>query len=321
MEEEKEQGAFLDPVTVVSDSGKGSRGNSEEGMHNVTSQEARSTGSDKFDLVWQRVRERLKIELGPQRFQYWVDPLRLMSAENGRVVVACTSRFERDKVVESHGERIATMIAEIAPEFSEVDFVVDMRPRAVAPVAVSSRSMTIESLGEPLEEPVLVSGSTPLNPGYTFESFVVGRSNQIAFQEAKRVAESDRPVANPVFFFGPTGLGKSHLMHAIARQKLQRNPELRVLLISAENFMRLFITAIKANDTLAFKNQVRNVDVLIVDDLHFILGKEATQEELFAALDWLGDHNKQIILSADRSPSLFESIHKIHNVAKLLMSN
>lgn len=274
----------------------------------MASSESKNTNNDNFDPIWQRVRERLKIELGAQRFQYWIDPLRPASAENGRVVIACTSRFERDKVVESHGERIANMIAEIAPEFGEVDFVVDLKPRSVPAAVVSSRMMTLDSLGAPAVEPVLVQGSTPLNPAYTFENFVTGRSNQIAYQEAKRVAESDLPVANPVFFFGPTGLGKSHLMHAIARQKLQRNPNLRVLLIPAETFMRLFITALRANDTLAFKNQVRNVDVLIVDDLHFILGKEATQEELFAALDWLSDNQKQIIVSADRSPSLFESV-------------
>ncbi len=273
----------------------------------MASPESKNTSNDKFDPIWQRVRERLKIELGAQRFQYWIDPLRPASAENGRVVIACTSRFERDKVVESHGERIANMIAEIAPEFGVVDFVVDLKPRSV-PAAVSSRAMIMESLGAPAVEPVLVQGSTPLNPAYTFENFVTGRSNQIAYQEAKRVAESDLPVANPVFFFGPTGLGKSHLMHAIARQKLQRNPNLRVLLIPAETFMRQFLTALRANDMLAFKNQVRNVDVLIVDDLHFILGKEATQEELFAALDWLSDNQKQIIISADRSPSLFESV-------------
>ncbi len=241
----------------------------------MASPESKNTSNDKFDPIWQRVRERLKIELGAQRFQYWIDPLRPASAENGRVVIACTSRFERDKVVESHGERIANMIAEIAPEFGVVDFVVDLKPRSV-PAAVSSRAMIMESLGAPAVEPVLVQGSTPLNPAYTFENFVTGRSNQIAYQEAKRVAESDLPVANPVFFFGPTGLGKSHLMHAIARQKLQRNPNLRVLLIPAETFMRQFLTALRANDMLAFKNQVRNVDVLIVDDLHFILGKEGS---------------------------------------------
>ncbi len=272
----------------------------------MTSQETKAVVADQMELVWQRVRERLKIELGAQRFQYWIDPLRLVAVEDGRVVIACNSRFERDKIVESHGERIANMIAEMVPAFGAVEFVVDMRPRTAVPAALAaSRAAPAEPVA--LEMP-LVEGSSPLNPAYTFESFVIGRTNQIAFHEARRVAESDVPVANPLFFFGPTGLGKSHLMHAIARQKLLRNPSLRVMMISAENFMRLFITAIKANDTLAFKNQVRNVDVLLIDDLHFIIGKEATQEELFAALDWLGDQQKQIILSADRSPSLFENI-------------
>ena len=310
MEREDEDEGSVESVGEASPNAEvDPRGKLEQGKQDVTSQETKNTGGEQFDLVWQRVRERLKIELGPQRFQYWIDPLRPTSAEGGRVVIACTSRFERDKVVESHGERIANMIAEIAPEFAEVDFVVDVKPRAVS-VAISSQLRVGGHEGQthvPFD-PVLAEGSSPLNPLYAFESFVTGRSNQIAFQEARRVAESDVPIANPIFFFGPTGLGKTHLMHAIARQKLLRNPNLRILLISAENFMRLFITAIKANDTLAFKNQVRNVDVLIVDDLHFILGKEATQEELFAAFDWLSDHQKQIILSADRSPSLFESL-------------
>ena len=167
---------------------------------------------------------------------------------------------------------------------------------------------TLESLAAPITEPVLVQGSTPLNRSYTFDNFVTGKSNQIAFQESKRTADADQPVSNPLFLYGPTGLGKTHLMHAIAWRKLQQNPSLRVLLITAETFMRLFVTALKANDTLSFKSQMRNVDLLLVDDLHFVLGKEATQEELLAALDWLSDNQKQIILSADRSPSLFENI-------------
>lgn len=279
-----------------------------EGNHEVTSQEAKANDNEKFDSVWARVRERLKLELGAQRFQYWVEPLRVLSAEEGRVVIACTSRFERDKVVEGYGERIANLIAELAPEFGAVDFVVDSRPRVVQPAAVSSRATTLDSLGAPPVEPTLVTGSIPLNRSYSFDSFITGRSNQIALQEAKRTADSDLPVNNPLFFYGSTGLGKTHLMHAIAWRKLQRNPNLRVLFITAETFMRMFVTALKSNDTLAFKNQMRNVDLLLVDDLHFILGKEATQEELLAALDWLSDNQKQIILSADRSPSLFENI-------------
>lgn len=273
----------------------------------MTSQEVKNTG-EKFDVIWQRVRERLKHELGAQRFQYWVEPLRIVSAEADRVVIACNSRFERDKVVESHGERIANLIAEMAPGFGAVDFVVETKPRIVSAAAVSSRSTTLDSLGAVPVDPTLVTGSTPLNRNSTFDNFIVGRSNQVAFQEAKRTADSEVPVSNPLFLYGSTGLGKTHLMHAIAWRKLQQNPNLRVLLITAETFMRMFVTALKANDTLSFKNEMRNVDLLLIDDLHFIVGKDATQEELFAALDWLSDNQKQIVLSADRSPSLFENI-------------
>ncbi len=275
----------------------------------MTSHEATPMGNDNFEQIWGRVRELLKIELGAQRFQYWVDPLRILSADSGRVVIACTSRFERDKVVESHGERIANMISDLAPGFGAVDFVVETRPRVVVQnAAASARATTLDSLAAPLSEPVLVQGSTPLNRNYTFDNFVTGKSNHVAFQEAKRTADAEQPVNNPLFLYGSTGLGKTHLMHAIAWRKLQQNPNLRVLLITAETFMRLFVTALKANDTISFKNQMRNVDLLLVDDLHFVLGKEATQEELLAALDWLSDNQKQIILSADRSPSLFENI-------------
>lgn len=274
----------------------------------MTAKQATPKISETFEQAWQRVREVLRIELGPQRFQYWIEPLRIAAAEGGRAVIACTSHFERDKIFESHGERITKIITDTAPEFTTVEFVVDVRPRVVAPAAVSNRSTTLDSLGAPPVEPVLVPGSIPLNRKYMFENFIPGRSNQVALQEAKRTADSEQPLNNPLFFYGPTGLGKTHLLHSIAWRKLQQNPSMRVLLVTAETFMRMFVTALKANDTLSFKAQMRNVDLLLVDDLHFILGKEATQEELLAALDWLSDHQKQIILSADRSPSLFENI-------------
>ncbi len=272
----------------------------------MTSQEAKTVG-EKIEAIWARVCERMKIELGA-RYQYWVAPLRVLSAEGDRVVIACPSRFDRDKVVESHGDRILALIQELDASFVHVDFVVDSRPRSVQAQAVSARATTIDSLGATPVEPVLVTGSIPLNKTFTFETYVTGKSNQIAFNEAKRTADADLPIANPLFLFGPTGLGKTHLMHAIAWRKMARNPNLRVLFITAETFMRLFVTALKANDTVSFKNLVRNVDLLLVDDLHFILGKEATQEELLAAFDWLSDNQKQIVVSADRSPSLFEGL-------------
>jgi chromosomal replication initiator protein len=260
----------------------------------VTSQEAK-TSVEKMEAIWLRVCERLKIELGA-RYQYWVAPLKVLSADGDRVVVACPSRFDRDKVVEGHGDRILALIQEFDASVMHVDFVVDSRPRAVQPqAAVSARATTIDSLGAPPAEPVLVAGSIPLNKTFTFETYVTGKSNQIAFNEAKRTADADLPVANPLFLFGPTGLGKTHLMHAIAWRKLQRNPNLRVLFITAETFMRLFVTALKAKDTLSFKNQVRDVDLLLVDDLLLVVGQPIERGEQFFLRHLFAQDEVQIV--------------------------
>jgi chromosomal replication initiator protein len=265
-------------------------------------------GEGRFEQIWNRVRDRLRADIGLQRFTYWIEPLRIVSASETRVVIACSSRFERDKVVESHGDKIAQLIAEMAPNLGAVEFIVETRPKAVTLTAVPQAPRPVEAT--PAAEVKLVEGSIPLNRSCTFAGFVTGRSNQVAFNEAKRAAEAEIPQGNPLFFFGGTGLGKSHLMHAIAWKVLEKDPTKRVLFITAETFMRRFVTAIKGNATLEFKDLLRNVDLLLVDDVHFILSKEgtATQEEFFHTFDALVDANKQIVLSADRSPSLFDKI-------------
>ncbi len=264
-------------------------------------------GEGKFENIWSRVRDRLKADIGTQRFTYWIDPLRVISASETRVIIACSSRFERDKVVESHGERIAHLIAEMAPGLGAVEFVVETRPKPVA-VAPNQAARITADASPSAAEPLMVQGSIPLSRACTFANFVTGRSNQVAFNEARRAADAEIPTANPLFFFGGTGLGKSHLMHAIAWRILEREPSKRVLFITAETFMRRFVTALKGGATLEFKDLLRNVDLLLVDDVHFILGKEATQEEFFHTFDSLTDNNKQIVLSADRSPSLFDKV-------------
>ena len=255
---------FVQVTQSLANAVLGQKRKAKKGKEKMTSQEAKPTGHENFEAIWNRVRERLKIELGAQRYQYWVAPFVSFRPKAVASSSRAPSRFERDKVVESHGERIANMIPRAGRRRSaHVDFVVETRPRVVVQnAAASARATTIDSLAAPLVEPVLVQGSIPLNADYTFDNYVTGKSNQIAFQEAKRTADAEQPVTNPLFLFGATGLGKTHLMHAIAWRKLQRNPNLRVLLITAETFMRLFVTALKANDTVSFKNQMRNVDLL-----------------------------------------------------------
>jgi chromosomal replication initiator protein len=146
--------------------------------------------------------------------------------------------------------------------------------------------------------------SIPLDPKLTFENFVVGKPNELAYAAALRVAESDKVAYNPLFLYGAVGLGKTHLMHSIAWTIKSRLPKQRnIAYMSAEKFMYHFIKSVRYKDTMAFKEQFRSVDVLMIDDIQFICGKESTQEEFFHTFNALVDNNRQVIVSADKSPS------------------
>jgi chromosomal replication initiator protein len=152
--------------------------------------------------------------------------------------------------------------------------------------------------------------SAPLDPRYTFDNFIIGKSNELAHAAARRVAEATDVTFNPLFLYGGVGLGKTHLMHAIAWEIRRRQPERKVLYLSAEKFMYQFVRALRFKDTMAFKQQFRTVDVLMIDDVQFISGKDSTQEEFFHTFNALIDHNRQVIISADRSPSDLEGIEE-----------
>ncbi|WP_207480692.1 chromosomal replication initiator protein DnaA [Arenibaculum pallidiluteum] len=149
-----------------------------------------------------------------------------------------------------------------------------------------------------------------LDPRFTFENFVVGKPNELAHAAARRVAEAQAVTFNPLFLYGGVGLGKTHLMHAIAWAIRKRDPNRRVLYLSAEKFMYQFIRALRFKDTMAFKEQFRSVDVLMIDDVQFISGKDSTQEEFFHTFNALVDQNRQVIISADKSPSDLEGMEE-----------
>jgi chromosomal replication initiator protein len=152
--------------------------------------------------------------------------------------------------------------------------------------------------------------SAPLDPRFTFDNFVVGKPNELAYAAARRVAEAPTPPFNPLFLYGGVGLGKTHLMHAIGLQIKKQAPERRIIYLSAEKFMYQFVRALRTKDTMAFKEQFRSVDVLMIDDVQFIGGREATQEEFFHTFNALVDQNRQVIISADKSPSDLEGVEE-----------
>ena len=149
-----------------------------------------------------------------------------------------------------------------------------------------------------------------LDSRFTFENFVVGKPNELAYAAAQRVAGSDDVNFNPLFLYGGVGLGKTHLMHSIAWEIRRRDPSRRVLYLSAEKFMYQFIRALRFKDTMAFKDQFRSVDVLMIDDVQFIGGKDSTQEEFFHTFNALVDQNRQVVVSADKSPNDLEGLEE-----------
>ncbi len=267
---------------------------------------------------WARVRGQLRQEFGEAAFRSWLKPLTLAEAANGHVRISVPTRFLRDWIVLHYTERILALWRAENPEVRGIDvFVQAPRPHAAAHggAAVSAPAVVAAQAGNGVGVAVAwgedYSGlSAPLDPRFTFRNFVVGKPNELAFAAARRVGESNTVPFNPLFLYGGVGLGKTHLMHAVAWHIRQRDPTRRVIYLSAEKFMYQFIRALRFKNTMSFKEQFRSVDVLMVDDIQFISDKDSTQEEFFHTFNALVDQNRQIVISADKSPTDLEGMEE-----------
>lgn len=289
-----------------------------------------SVNDDIVHAQWDRVRGRLRDEFGEAAFKSWLNPLCLAEIKNGQVRMGVPTRFLRDWVATHYADRIRSLWVKENASINAVDIVVV--PVGSIPTAGSPRAMIAKpsrlttlmpippggshiTLARPpsaAETPNSAPGSAAsstdeigaaLDPRYTFDNFVVGKPNEFAYAAARRVADADTVSFNPLFLYGGVGLGKTHLMHAVAWHIRERNPARSVLYLSAEKFMYRFVRALRYQDTMAFKDQFRSVDVLMIDDVQFIGGKDSTQEEFFHTFNSLMDQGRQIIISADKSPS------------------
>lgn len=269
---------------------------------------------------WARVRGRLHSEVGDVEYRTWLRQMTFDGVEGDEVTVRLPTRFLRDWVRTHYGDRLNALWQAENSQVRRVDIRVGEVPSgeglaepvnsepetAAAPAAFSAagRGALPERGSERPTEAVAA-----LDPRFTFESFVVGKPNEFAHACARRVAE--RPASagfNPLFLYGGVGLGKTHLMHAIAWELTRggdtaRGIPVSVTYMSAEKFMYRFISALRSQSTMEFKEELRSVDVLMIDDLQFLIGKDATQEEFFHTFNALVDAGKQIVVSADKSPS------------------
>ena len=277
---------------------------------------------------WARVRGRLRAEVGDAAFRSWLKPLTMVGAKDGVARMSVPTRFMRDWVVSHYAERIQSLWQDEDVGIERVEIVVQPPPRPepkpecapkVAAGPARPQHTSPGHAGQPAAAPVVARSepegsyrdlSAPLDTRFTFENFVVGKPNELAYAAARRVAEARSVPFNPLFLYGPVGLGKTHLMHAIAWEIGARYPTRRIIYLSAEKFMYQFVRALRTKDTMAFKDQFRSVDVLMIDDVQFIGGRDATQEEFFHTFNALVDQNRQVVISADKSPSDLEGVEE-----------
>jgi chromosomal replication initiator protein len=250
--------------------------------------------------TWGQVREELIKRVGRNNYVTWIEPLKLSQLKNGVARFEVPTIFFGDWVQRNYADHIRTQLASTGAMVDRVEFAVGQAEAARAPVAKSVAKPAAKPARARVSEEELPGA--PLDARFTFDSFVVGKPNELAHAAARRVAEGGPVTFNPLFLYGGVGLGKTHLMHAIAHELQSRRPDLRVLYLSAEQFMYRFVQALRDRQVMDFKELFRSVDVLMVDDVQFIAGKDSTQEEFFHTFNALVDANKQIVISADRAP-------------------
>ncbi len=276
--------------------------------------ESESKNLGEMQAQWAIVRGKIRQKIGDAQFKSWIKVISLKDYVDSRVILSVPSNFMRTRIIEQYLDIIKSYWLVQNLKINNIEIVVtqnDTSPETDTSEEKRSQIlMTSKRNIETKNEDIFSSISSDLDSRFTFSNFIVGKPNELAFAAARRVSEAEDVPFNPLFLYGGVGLGKTHLMHAIAHEIKQRMPLRRVIYMSAEKFMYYFIKALRFKNTVAFKEQFRNVDVLMIDDVQFISGKDSTQEEFFHTFNALIDQNKQLIISADKSPQDLEGIEE-----------
>lgn len=251
------------------------------------------------------VETRLRKTLGDDNYDTWLKSLSVGGFKDGVLTLFLPTTFFCGYIARNFADDITQAWRAENPSVTAVEFTVGS-PAFVAPAEPAEKTPSAESPA-PAAERISVESekdvlSAALDPRYTFDNFVVGESNQFAYAAAHSVAEGGDVQYNPLYMYSSAGLGKTHLMHSIAWHIREHDPSRRVAYLSAEKFMYLFVRALRSKDTLSFKEELRNVDVLMIDDVQFLIGKESTQDEFFHTFNALVGARKQLVLSADKPP-------------------
>jgi chromosomal replication initiator protein len=256
-----------------------------------------------LDGLWARLLDILTRKLPSAIIDNWVRPCRLLALEGDHLQIGAPNAFSRDWLIQHHFQTLQHAAQEILGGNPRLTIVVDE--------AAASATAPVDAPPAPTQTPRSAGGSTEgLNPRYTFDMFVVGSSNQFAQAACQAVAELPSKAYNPLFIYGGVGLGKTHLLHAVGHQSAKLFPGMTVVYLSSERFTNELINAIRYDRTGEFRARYRTIDLLLIDDIQFISGKERTQEEFFHTFNDLYESRKQIIVSSDSSPKEIPEIEE-----------
>ena len=255
------------------------------------------------------MRTHLRAEYGQRTFDSWLKPIALVDVREGVATLSLPTHFMADWIRNHFIDRLRLLWNAQYPAVHSVRLIVApaLRQEAIEDEAMEEDA-PIARAATAVPPPRV--GGLSLEERYTFESFVVGKSNELAYNAARTVADGGKISFNPLFLHGTTGLGKTHLMHAIGWEMRQRNPQAQIAYMSAEKFMVEFLAALRAKDTISFKQRLRSVDLLMIDDVQFIAGKDSTQEEFFHTMNEIINAGKRLVITADRSPQNLEGIQE-----------
>ena len=257
------------------------------------------------DVSWDKIVTELKKSLDKDTFQNWIKPISFESQIATSLNLAVPTRFLRDWVIRNYASVIKKAYLDQGVTIDKLAILVKENNDRIIPgteVVYQDKDNDEDTYYDDI--------SAPLDPKFTFDNFIVGKPNELAYAAAQRVAQSEVVSFNPLFLYGGVGLGKTHLMHAVAWNIKKRNPKKNVVYLTAEKFMYQFIKALRFKNIMSFKEQFRSVDVLMIDDVQFIIGKDNTQEEFFHTFNTLVDKKRQIIISADKSPADLEGLEE-----------
>ena len=256
-----------------------------------------------LDVSWAKISSELKKSLDKDTFQNWIKPIHFESQLDSTLTLSVPTRFLRDWIIKNYASVIKRAYQDNGVTVDKLSILVKENNNRIIP----GTEVTYQDK-EDEEDHYYDDISAPLDPQFTFDNFIVGKPNELAYAAAQRVAQSEVVSFNPLFLYGGVGLGKTHLMHAVAWNIKKRNPKKNVVYLTAEKFMYQFIKALRFKNIMSFKEQFRSVDVLMIDDVQFIIGKDNTQEEFFHTFNTLVDKKRQIIISADKSPADLEGL-------------